>query len=214
MALIHSPSIVTSGLVLALDAANVRSYPGSGTSWFDLSGNGNTGTLTNGPTFNSSNLGGISFDGGNDYVNATSYTGHQTAQGTLEAVVRLSTNSGDRYVIGVGGTTTFGASRAIRVNGGTWSTVSYGSSTEDFNSIVAAPTGTWMHVIFGWSGTSIFFYLNGTLYQATRSGMITPTGTILRVGNPPWDTSATHHGEISIARHYNRLLTTTEVLQN
>jgi hypothetical protein len=48
MALYHSPRIVTDGLVLCLDAANVRSYPGSGTSWFDLSGNGYTQTLSGG----------------------------------------------------------------------------------------------------------------------------------------------------------------------
>jgi len=53
MGLGHSPSIVTSGLVLALDAGNTKSYPNTGTVWTDLSGNGNTGTLTNGPTFNS-----------------------------------------------------------------------------------------------------------------------------------------------------------------
>ena len=68
-ALYHSPRIVTNGLVLCLDAANVRSYPGSGTSWFDLSGNGNTGTLVNGPTFNSGNGGSLVFDGVNDFVN-------------------------------------------------------------------------------------------------------------------------------------------------
>lgn len=67
MALYHSPQITTSGLTLYLDAANPRSYPGSGTTWFDLSGNGNNGTLTNGPTFNSANSGVISFDGVNDY---------------------------------------------------------------------------------------------------------------------------------------------------
>lgn len=53
MGLGHSPSIVTSGMVLALDAGNTKSYPNTGTTWTDLSGNGNTGTLTNGPTFNS-----------------------------------------------------------------------------------------------------------------------------------------------------------------
>jgi hypothetical protein len=53
MGLGHSPSAVTSGLVLALDAGNTKSYPNTGTVWTDLSGNGNTGTLTNGPTFNS-----------------------------------------------------------------------------------------------------------------------------------------------------------------
>jgi len=65
----NGPKIVTSGLVLALDAGNTKSYPGSGTVWTDLSGNGNTGTLTNGPTFNSSNGGSIVFDGVDDFVN-------------------------------------------------------------------------------------------------------------------------------------------------
>jgi len=63
------PNIITDGLVLALDAANPRSYPGTGTSWNDLSGNGNNGTLVNGPTFNSDNNGSIVFDGVDDYIN-------------------------------------------------------------------------------------------------------------------------------------------------
>jgi hypothetical protein len=57
--------IVTSGLVLALDAADRNSYPGSGTTWTDVSGNGNNGTLTNGPTFSNNS---IVFDGVDDYV--------------------------------------------------------------------------------------------------------------------------------------------------
>jgi hypothetical protein len=56
--------IITNGLVLALDAADKNSYPGSGTTWTDLSGNGNNGTLTNGPTFSNNS---IVFDGTNDY---------------------------------------------------------------------------------------------------------------------------------------------------
>lgn len=49
MALFHSPSIVMNGLVLALDAGNIKSYPGSGTTWTDLSGNGinASGTASN-----------------------------------------------------------------------------------------------------------------------------------------------------------------------
>jgi len=68
MGVSYSPKVVTDGLIIALDAANVRSYPGSGTSWFDLSGNGNAGTLVNGPTFNSGNGGSIVFDGVDDHV--------------------------------------------------------------------------------------------------------------------------------------------------
>ena len=69
MALSHGPPIVTNGLVLCLDAADRNSYPGSGMTWTDLSGNGNNGTLTNGPTYSSVNGGSIVFDGVDDYVN-------------------------------------------------------------------------------------------------------------------------------------------------
>ena len=68
MALFHSPSIVTNGLVLCLDAANRKSYPGSGTTWTDLSGNGRNGTLFNTPTFSSANGGFLGFDGSNQRV--------------------------------------------------------------------------------------------------------------------------------------------------
>jgi hypothetical protein len=69
MALSHSPSIITNGLVLCLDAANPKSYPGSGTTWNDLSGNGNNGTLRNSPSYSADNLGKIVFDAVNDDIN-------------------------------------------------------------------------------------------------------------------------------------------------
>ena len=68
MSLAHSPSLVLPGLVLCLDAANRKSYPGTGTTWTDLSGLGNNGTLVNGVGYNSGNLGSLSFDGVNDRV--------------------------------------------------------------------------------------------------------------------------------------------------
>ena len=73
MALSHSPRIVTDNLVLCLDAGNTKSYNAgiSTTTWTDLSGRGNTGTLTNGPTYSSVNGGSIVFDGTNDYVEGT-----------------------------------------------------------------------------------------------------------------------------------------------
>lgn len=68
MAFNYSPKIVTDGLVLYLDAANTKSYPGSGTTWTDLSRTQANGTLTNGPTFTTGSGGGIIYDGTNDYV--------------------------------------------------------------------------------------------------------------------------------------------------
>jgi hypothetical protein len=64
----YNPRIVTDGLVLALDAGNAKSYPGSGTTWTDLSGKGYNGTLTDGPTFSSADGGSIVLDGVNDFV--------------------------------------------------------------------------------------------------------------------------------------------------
>ena len=63
-----TPRIVTNGLVLNLDAARQNSYAGSGTTWKDLSGNGNNGTLVNGVGYNGSNGGSLSFDGTNDHA--------------------------------------------------------------------------------------------------------------------------------------------------
>jgi hypothetical protein len=68
MSAFGGPNIIDDGLVLYLDAGNRKSYPGSGTTWFDKSGRGNNGTLINGPTFNTGELGSVVFDGTNDYV--------------------------------------------------------------------------------------------------------------------------------------------------
>jgi len=62
------PNIITNSLVLHLDAADRKSYPGSGTVWTDRSGNGNHGALVNGPTYNTNNVGSIVFNGINNYV--------------------------------------------------------------------------------------------------------------------------------------------------
>lgn len=86
--------IITDGLVLNLDAAQLRSYPTTGTTWSDLSGNNNNGTLVNGPTFNSGNGGSIVFDGVNDYlvcssnnsVDVNSFTWSATVQGLYNGV--------------------------------------------------------------------------------------------------------------------------------
>jgi hypothetical protein len=68
MALSHSPQIVRDGLVLYLDAANIKSYPGTGTTWFDLSNIKNNGTINNNPTYLNNNKGIFSFDGTNENI--------------------------------------------------------------------------------------------------------------------------------------------------
>lgn len=68
MAIFYNPRIVTDGLVLALDAGNIKSYLGSGTTWTDLIRQGNNGTLLNGVGFDEGNLGSLTFDGTNQQV--------------------------------------------------------------------------------------------------------------------------------------------------
>ena len=184
--------------------------------WYDLSGNGYNGTL-NGPTSNVSNKGNLLFDGSDDYVSITNFLGHQTNTGTIISWAYPSIiTSGDRYLVGAGGSLTVGATRAIRIYNGYWSTVSYGSSTEDYNSIAAATLNTWQHVAFVWNLTTVNFYLNGTLYSVTRSGMITPSSTTFSVGCPPWSPlgSNSWNGRIANVHLYNRALSTSEISQN
>lgn len=68
MAYRNGPKIITDGLVLCLDAAISKSYPGSGTTWYDLSGNGHHGTLQGNTAFSSDNRGGLFCDGSGDYI--------------------------------------------------------------------------------------------------------------------------------------------------
>lgn len=103
--------IVTDGLVLYLDAGNKLSYPGSGTTWTDIGPVKKDGTLTNGPTYDSSNLGSIVFDGVDDYVIGNyGITGNTNA--TMLGFVNVTLNkkgaffrnglNANGYAIGIG----------------------------------------------------------------------------------------------------------------
>ena len=85
-------SPVQNGMVLELDAANPTSYPGTGTAWTDISGYANNGTLTNGPTFSTSNGGNFSFDGADDYVDCGSNSSLNLGAMTISAWVKPTTN--------------------------------------------------------------------------------------------------------------------------
>jgi hypothetical protein len=76
--------IVTDNLVLNLDAGFLPSYPTTSSAWYDISGNANNGTLTNGPTFNSANSGSFTFNGSNQYANLTTSSIFTNASYTIE----------------------------------------------------------------------------------------------------------------------------------
>ena len=93
-------SIISSRLVLHLDAGNASSYPGSGTTWTDLSGNGYNGTLTNGPTYSSSNGGSIVFDGTDDVATLGNILNIGLNSWTLSCWVKFNNGTGLQGIIG------------------------------------------------------------------------------------------------------------------
>ena len=82
------PDIVENGLVLALDAGNSKSYPGTGTTWTDLSGRGNTGTLNNMEIpgdYSTANGGFLTFDGTDEFVQINNPTTFHNQNFTISA---------------------------------------------------------------------------------------------------------------------------------
>ena len=210
--------IVTSGLVLALDAADKNSYPGSGTIWRDMSGNGNNGSLTNGPTFSSTNGGNIVFDGSNDYVVVThnsifnittSISFNFWFKSTKTVDAYISSKREDSFYIGVGPTGQTANKMSFYLNGtsGGW-----------LQSISDVSTGNWVHTSLTWDGTTSSIYINGVLDNSeSRSGTMPTGGSNITIGvrlNAFNNSVGLLLGNVSSFSIYNRALTSSEVLQN
>jgi hypothetical protein len=206
----HSPSIVTSGLVLALDAGNTKSYPGSGATWTDLSGNNNTGTLTNGPTYSSSNGGTIVFDGTDDYATVSNNISPGTGDFAVSVFVYKTDTVTNRYVWDFGS------------NGGTLSSGT--SITTEFRyynptvGYILGPTqtvNTWYNLVISRISGITYFYSNGSLVNsAADTGNIGSWGTTLNIGRYGGG-GYIHLGSISNLFVYKGIgLTAAQVLQN
>jgi len=227
MGISYNPSIVTNGLVLALDAGNTKSYPGSGTTWTDLSGNSNTGTLTNGPTYNSSNGGSIVFDGVNDYIEVANNNGFGEVSLTptisLELWANIARRSGGgtvyQQLAGFRNDTNFNFyfllldSSGASVN--TEARITTSSATYDINANYTPYFGTWTHIVFTANVNRTDLYFNGTLVGSNTNvtGSFGSTSGNFRVGLSPggvWPTL----GNISSVKVYNRALRSSEISQN
>jgi hypothetical protein len=212
MAIIDGPRIPTSGLIFYLDAANTRSYPGSGTAWTDLSGNGNTGTLTNGPTYSSANGGQIVFDGTNDYVQ-TAYT-TQLNNFTIHSWFKSTAVSAGYFRIADKKYDTgffFGSNNSLTLWGGGVKT----SGT--FNSITLS-NNAWHFLAMVRTGTSLTVYGDGiTNTNTTVCGSGSIDSTALSIGGTINDGGAQRDwftGSIAQVSIYNRALSAAEVAQN
>ena len=212
--------IVTDGLVLCLDAADQTSYPTTGTTWFDLAGS-NNGTLTNGPTFNSSNGGNIVFDGTNDYVNLTTATNlgisNVSTSFTISTWFKTS-GPGEYYLFD----NYDGSPQDIsfRVDNGKFEVYLMGSNGVGFNAVQFGSgynNGIWTNFTLIWNGSdTIIPYANGiNIGSSTQSGMMGnfDSDSAFQIGARPTLTSY-FLGSIAATRIYNRALSAQEVLQN
>jgi hypothetical protein len=93
-------NIVGNGIVLNLDAGNTQSFNNSGNTWYDLSGNGNNGTITNGPIFNPGNGGSIVFDGVDDVVSFGNILNIGLNSWTMSCWVKFDGGSGFMGIMG------------------------------------------------------------------------------------------------------------------
>lgn len=206
-------NIVTDGLVLNLDAGWANSYPGTGTVWTDLSGQGNNTTLYNGPTLQSVGLGSLYFDGADDYAVSSTSSAPGTGDFAISVWVYLSNNYTNRYLWD------FGA------NGGT---LSYGTEiggrgfryynptigvTNLYNNGVIPSTNTWYNVIISRISSVTTMYTNGVFTaSAVDNGNISQTPlNIGRYGGGGY----LLYGNLGNFLYYrNKGLTAAEVQQN
>jgi Concanavalin A-like lectin/glucanases superfamily len=222
-----TPPIVTNGLVLALDAANKKSYVSGSTIWNDLSGNGYNGTLTNGPTYSSTNGGSIVFDGSSQYVTFT-YSSNvaflNRAPYTLEVFARAQSISS--YPGFINRESTPGSGRdgynliytEVGVPAGQVDIVTERFTAPSDKSNVTNRVSTtsffnnWHHIVSIYDGSNLYLYYDGIfINSASSTGNITNTSKALEISVRVNDK---YKGNLSVARIYNRALSSQEVLQN
>lgn len=209
MGLSHSPKIVTDGLILALDAGNTKSYPGSGTTWYDLSGNGNNGTIV-GSVSHSSDYGGVFvFPGSSgNHINVPSPNLSNTNY-TIMGAARKITNTDGRTFSGLNNNWLMGHWRqsTVRYYAQGWVTNEFPLDEEsDTNWRLYAATGNY-------SADSWAFYVNGQLKSGPNTnGSNGPNG----FGLGRWAQGNTEYSnsQISFLFAYNRVLTAAEIEQN
>jgi len=217
---IDYPNIVTSGLTLMVDSGYIPSYPTTGTSWNDLSGNNNNGTLVNSPTFDNGNGGSIFTNGVNQYITSP-YFGNTTDSFTFAAWFKNDNYSEAKYAL-VRGRDASGNGWSLAIttlsDGRSYSgvvTTSGGATEFDAIGTSILPLNMWYYLTGVWTaGVSIRHYVNGVLEATTNT-----SSTNLRTSTDGWgigsiNTTNFTSGYNAIAQVYNRVLSASEIQQN
>jgi hypothetical protein len=211
-------NIVSDGIVFYVDAANRKSYLGSGVDWDDLSGNEYNGTLINGPTFDSGNSGSLVFDGLDEYISCGNENNLQITEGSVCCWIKTSApGSGFRSII------------TKQWNYGLFTSNNNTLITYDWSATAVRSTGIniadgeWKYIVLtftentGSPSNNAIVYLNGESVLTTTIKLNTTYIVELQIGNGGTISGGANqhiNANISQAKIYNRVLTPEEVLQN
>ena len=209
--------IVTDGLVLCLDAADTKSYPGSGTIWYDRTKNKYNGTLTNSPTFSSSNGGIFTFNGTNQFVDltATTIASSGNAARTMLTWIKNSNAGAQKCIISTG----------TAANGQSFNLATYGSAKVgvmgynlDFYPTTGAniTDGNWHFIGAAANGSSTTTtYVDGNLDNTSGTLTYSTTGQNNYIGKSSHVGNENYwNGSIACVYIYNRALSLSEIKQN
>jgi hypothetical protein len=219
------PNIVTDGLVLSLDSTNPKSYPGTGTTWYDISGYNNHGTMY---YMNSPSAGNTSgFDTTTKYMMFDRHLG--SSDSTVNNVVVVSNSNSLDGVLCQNGMaidmwvreTSYVCTALTKWNG-SWEVYycaplvfrTQGTGGTDLNTGVSSSPGNWRHLVAVHNGTTAQMYVNGVLVMNT-SNTVTDQNTTNNISIGAYESGIyATNGAIPIYRLYNRAITSIEVLQN
>jgi len=221
-----SALLVSSGLIMHLDAGNALSYPGSGSTWTDISGNSRNVSLNN-ATYTSLNGGGIVFNGTSTWGSYSMSGSGITSAYTIESVVKIGTLNSDSsgstgFTYWTDGSGGHGLIKEVDIAPGKFRFAhrypyGSGSNTDDFASAATPASNTMYHITYVRGGGTQKIYINGsenssnnTVQGAFDSGLT--QGSLGRLSQSA--SSRYLSGNYHQFRIYNRALSSSEVLQN
>ena len=214
--------IVSDGLVLYLDAANSKSYVSGSSTWFDLSGNNNSGSLNNTPTFSTDAKGSILFDGTNESVSRASIN---VSYLTIDVWAKWTQFFSDPFEHALVSNSESDTGLPIsgymlyQATGAPYNRVKafvHGTSLTDLTSVSTLSTGVWYNVTFTYDGSATRLYLNGSIDTGSNAavGTIAASPANFIIGRAYNIYSSLFNGNIASVKLYNRVLSATEILNN
>ena len=211
MGINYNPKIVTDGLVLCLDAANKRSYPGTGTTWSDLKGS-NNGTLTNmTDNFDSVNGGVLTFDGTNEYVLFSDDMINVNQDFTLSSFLNVSSDSNISTIVGANHSSNNTMQVRFETSGSVKILHSALAGVGTFTNFTRS-LNVWFNIIVTRSSNTYSLYVDGD-FKSSFTSSLTYNNNPKSIGTR--DSFAEYfNGKIANLSLYNRALSAVEVLQN